>query len=183
MSKEYDLYLEEHKANVAKGFYWIKENLPELLYGLDEEALEQQICHNHDASKTQSDEYDAYDKYFYGDKKRSYEVLQNFDYAWLTHIHRNPHHWQYWVLFNDDPSAGSKALDMPYNYILEMICDWWSFSWKENKLEEIFDWFNEHNDYMKLSEKTRTTVENILLKLDTKLQYLDMLAEVEKEEE
>ena len=31
MSKEYDLYLQEHKANVKKGFEWIRENLPELI--------------------------------------------------------------------------------------------------------------------------------------------------------
>ncbi len=37
-----------------------------------------------------------------------------FNTAWLKHIHRNPHHWQHWVLFEDNPSErlkkqGSKA--------------------------------------------------------------------------
>lgn len=31
MSKEYDLYLDQHKENVRKGFYWLKHNLPEVL--------------------------------------------------------------------------------------------------------------------------------------------------------
>ena len=31
MSREYDLYLEEHRENVKKGFDWIKEYLPELI--------------------------------------------------------------------------------------------------------------------------------------------------------
>ena len=31
MSKQYDLYLEQHRSNVAKGFYWIQENLITIL--------------------------------------------------------------------------------------------------------------------------------------------------------
>ena len=33
MSKEYNKYLQEHKDNVSKAFYWIQTNLPELLTG------------------------------------------------------------------------------------------------------------------------------------------------------
>ena len=54
------------------------------------------------------------------------------------------------------------ALDMPMNYIVEMICDWWSFSWREGDLTEIFKWYDAHKDYMKLSVKTRDIVEYIL---------------------
>ena len=65
---------------------------------------------------------------------------------------------------------------MPYNYILEMVCDWWTFSWAKENLTEIFDWYNEHKSYMKLSDKTRKTVEDILDKKKKKLE------EIEKEE-
>lgn len=51
---------------------------------------------------------------------------------------------------------------MPDNYIIEMICDWWSFSWDKGKLDEIFDWYEEHKGYMKLSYSTREKVEDIL---------------------
>jgi hypothetical protein len=43
-----------------------------------------------------------------------------------------------------------------------MICDWWAFSWSKGKLDEIFAWYDEHKDYMMLSDKTRYTVEMIL---------------------
>lgn len=33
MSFQYDQYLDQHKANVKRGFDWIQENLPELLKG------------------------------------------------------------------------------------------------------------------------------------------------------
>ena len=174
MSREYDVYLQEHKENVAKGFYWIKENLPELLkmYYSPESDLEHQICFAHDASKTEQDEYDAYDRYFYG-RNRSYAVVQDFKYAWLRHIHRNPHHWQYWILVNDDPNEGEIVMDMPYNYILEMICDWWAFSWKQDKLDEMFKWYDEHKDYMKLSDNTRRAVDYILDKIREKLEICE----------
>ena len=51
---------------------------------------------------------------------------------------------------------------MPKVYILEMIADWWSFSWKSDNLEEIFDWYDKHKDKMLLHEKTRKLVEDIL---------------------
>jgi len=161
MSKEYDLYLKEHKENVAKGFRWIQKNLPKLLEGLDGEDLEWQICMAHDASKTDPEEYAAYDTYFYGGN-RSYAVVQDFNLAWLHHIHKNPHHWQHWVLINDEPNVGEIILDMPRNYIIEMICDWWAFSWSRGNLRGIFDWYEDHKDYMKLSNKTRYTIDSIL---------------------
>lgn len=168
MSREYDLYLKEHKTNVAKGFRWIKENLPEVIPNEMRMTLEHQICFRHDWSKTSSDEYDAYDTYFYGGN-RSHQVVQDFNYAWLEHIHCNPHHWQYWVLLCDEPDEGEIIMDMPYNYILEMICDWWAFSWQKENLYEIFNWYKDHAGYIKLSDKTRKTVEDILNKIKQKL--------------
>lgn len=170
MSRMYDLYLESHKENVAKGFKWIKENIPAILENVDAGIdLEHQICFEHDSSKSETDEYDSYDAYFYGNNQ-SYEVVQDFNYAWLKHIHRNPHHWQHWVLINDDPNEGEIILDMPYHYIIEMICDWWAFSWAKGNLEEIFNWYEEHKNYMKLSDKTKSTVETILEKIKNKVQ-------------
>lgn len=169
MSVGYDEYLVQHKANVAMGLKWLKANLPEVTdVGLGDH-LEWQICVAHDASKSTVEEYDAYDKYFYG-RNKSYEVVNNFRLAWLHHIHVNPHHWQHWVLVNDDPKEGTIALDMPYVYIVEMICDWWSFSWKKGNLREIFSWYDDHKEHMILSDKTRKTVEEILAKIKVKLE-------------
>ena len=165
MSVDYSKYLEQHTSNVFKGYHWIKNNLPEILNDSDYEI---QIRCYHDYSKYSVEEYDAYDKYFYGGDKTE-TVEKNFELAWLHHIHKNPHHWQYWVLINDDPGEGMVILDMPHNYIVEMICDWWAFSWAKGNLYEIFNWYDERKNYMKLSDKTRNTVEDILQKLKAKL--------------
>lgn len=181
MSREYDNYLREHKTNVLKGFRWIRENLPDLLIGLDEGDLEWQIGMAHDTSKTDPEEYDAYNAYFYGGN-RSYQVVQDFNYAWLHHIHNNPHHWQHWVLINDDPEEGEIIMDMPYKFILEMICDWWAFSWSKGNLGEIFTWYEEHKNYMKLSPKTRNIVEAILDTISKKFEEKANEFDVESED-
>ena len=168
MSKEYDAYLEKHKENVRKGYIWLRTNLPKLFDGKPNSSWE--IDFKHDSSKSNPDEYTAYDAYFYGGN-RSYAVVEAFRRAWLLHIHRNPHHWQYWVLINDDPGEGEVLLEMPFNYIIEMIYDWWSFSWQKGDLSEIFNWYDEHSTYIKLAPKTKEIVENILWEIRGRLGY------------
>ena len=164
MSVDYSKYLDQHTDNVFKGYDWIRSNLPDILNGEDYEI---QIRYCHDNSKFDSEEYAAYDEYFYG-KTKTEEVKKNFNLAWLHHIHNNPHHWQHWVLINDEPGEGMVMLDMPHNYIVEMICDWWAFSWAKGNLYEIFKWYDAHKAYMKLSDNTRKTVEDILERIKTK---------------
>lgn len=171
MSQKYDEYIQEHKDNVNKAFTWIKKNIPEVF---DKDILrdtEYNCIYGHDLSKSNLDEYNAYNAYFYGNN-RSFEVVEEFNRAWLLHIHRNPHHWQYWVLINDDPKKGEILIDMPDCYIIEMICDWWSFSWKKNDMYEIFKWYKERKDYIKLSDNTRKKVERILDAMHAKLDEL-----------
>lgn len=159
MSFKYDLYLDQHRNGVMKAFYWIEENIPQYLESNDVEI--ENLLRKHDASKNEQDEYDAYDAYFYGGN-RSYKVVREFNKAFLLHMHRNPHHWQYWVLIQDDPGDDEIVFDMPREYIIEMICDWWSFSWNSGKLDEMLSWYDEHKDHIKLSKNTRKIVENIL---------------------
>lgn len=171
MSQAYDHYLSTHKKNVLTGYYWIKDNLPEIVSKYPDTIELDEQMRNHDASKSNRDEYHAYDAYFYGHNK-SHAVVKDFDRAWLLHIHRNPHHWQYWILVRDDLTEDA-LLEMPYNYILEMICDWWTFSWEQENLYEIFDWYEEHKDHIRLESHTRKTVEDILDKIRTKLEEID----------
>lgn len=171
MSLAYNNYLEQHIANVGKAYGWLKEYLPEMVEGVAGED-EWSILKLHDESKYTREEYDAYDEYFYG-KTKSPGIEEAFKYAWLNHIHNNPHHWQHWVLINDEPGEGIVALDMPYHYIIEMICDWWSFSWSKGYLGEVLTWYDEHKDNMILSDKTRKTVEDILGKIKDKLDELE----------
>ena len=170
MSKEYDEYLRDHIMCVQIGFSWIEKNLPELLpIGKNFDNFGR-----HDESKRSVAEYDAYDQYFYGGNKEDKDVKDAFDLAWLHHIHENPHHWQHFVLFEDEGGVNKpKPLPMPYHYILEMICDWWAFSWKSGNLYEIFDWYKDHEGKMLLEAGTKKKVDDILDKIRGKLVELD----------
>lgn len=160
MSAEYDEYLKKHIANVRKGYHWIKKSAPEILKEFNPPIDYEWHIFFHDDTKTIPCEYDPYDKYFYGGKAPTKKDTIEFEYAWLQHIHSNPHHWQHWILHCDD--GRTLALDMPYGYVVEMICDWWSFSWDSGDLYEIFDWYNHNKKNIKLSRKTRKEVEEIL---------------------
>lgn len=164
MSYQYDAYFREHISNVKKASDWLIYHFPDLLGTVDEAKLR---CHlsMHDDSKASPEEYDAYDAYFYGGN-RSHKVVSDFNYAWLHHIHQNPHHWQYWVLMHDDEPE--EVLEMPIEFVVEMIADWWSFSFKKGDLSEIFGWYDKHKD-MKLHPKTRKLVEDILSRIKAEL--------------
>lgn len=64
---------------------------------------------------------------------------------------------------------GRILIEMPYPYIVEMICDWWAFSWIKGDLSEMFVWYKDHESYIKLHNNTRSIVEEILEMIRTKL--------------
>ncbi|WP_458459288.1 DUF5662 family protein [Pseudobutyrivibrio sp.] len=164
MSKQYDEYLENHIANVKKGFDWLCSHFSDIRDKMKDHVY---LIEMHDESKRNTLEYMAYDRYFYG-KNKSYKVVQDYKLAWLKHIHMNPHHWQHWVLQHDEEPE--EILEMPYWYVIEMICDWWSFSWKTDRLNEIFAWYEQHKKGMKLHQKTRKLVEDILDRMKKELE-------------
>lgn len=169
MSIKYDLYLNEHKANTMKAFGWLCKHVldpDDFMMGWYISKTSRNIK-EHDESKYSEEEYNPYDYYFYSGNPEDYK--DRFDKAWLHHIHNNPHHWQHWVLVNDDAELGTVALEMPYEYVIEMVCDWWSFSWKTGNLYEIFDWYEKNKDRMILHEKTREDVNDILFFLNAAL--------------
>jgi hypothetical protein len=159
MSKSYDAYIIEHCENVRKGYDWLVD------HKIIKNEYLMHIIH-HDLSKWDEEEYKAYDDYFYG-KEKTQKVEDAFNYAWLHHIHNNPHHWQHWVLINDDD--GIHALEMPEAYVVELICDWWSFSHKTGKLDEIFNWYRIHKTNMILHRNTKVMIEDILDKIKVAL--------------
>lgn len=173
LSKEYDQYLREHQGNVIKGYMWIKDNLDHYSDLLSDDSF----IYHHDESKWDEDEYAAYDDFFFGSNDN--ECRHDFQKAWNTHVHCNPHHWEHWT--NIDKATRDEngfsvtltAIEMPFRYVIEMICDWWAFSWKKNDLFEIFDWYEEHKNEIILGSATRQVVESILSEMKVKLESLE----------
>lgn len=124
MSNRYDEYIDCHVANVKKAYqYLVDHNI------VPDNEKTKYIISLHDLSKDTNDEYYVYDHHFYNTEfpVSATDIQKSFDAAWLHHIHWNKHHWQHWVLLNDDGTW--YPLQMPYSYVIEMVCDWWSFSW------------------------------------------------------
>lgn len=163
MSKEYDEYLKAHIGAVKMAAQWMIDHRLGAVNDLSDQELDDLMFHasEHDASKWCTAEYGPYDDYFYGEPNED-----DFNFAWLHHIHHNPHHWQHWILTNgygkfSEPGVVT-AFEMPHVYALEMVADWWSFSWRSGNLSEIFDWYESHKDRIVLHESTREYVEGVL---------------------
>ena len=154
--EEYRNYIEEHKARVKQYAEWLKENLPELFENIDLELFNEMI-REHDDSKYSEEEFEAYAQHFYGDKNNDLE----FDEAWKHHWLNNEHHPEFWL-----------GEDMPYIYILEMLCDWGSFSIASGNLEELGKYYYEQakdDEEKNLSENTKIIIEEILEKINSVL--------------
>jgi hypothetical protein len=150
-------YIEEHKANVKKFADWLKENLPELFDNIDLDLFNEMIL-EHDDSKFSEEEFEPYAQKWFGDGIKTPE----YEEAWKHHWTNNEHHPEFWL-----------GEDMPYIYILEMICDWGSFSMKSGNMKELSEfYFKEARDdeEKNLSENTKIIIEEILEKLDAVLE-------------
>ena len=77
----------------------------------------------HDLSKFSPIEFFESIKYYNGiDSPINLCKEKNgYSMAWFHHKGRNPHHYEYWV---DNLDNGGKAIQMPFKYALELICDY-----------------------------------------------------------
>lgn len=109
----------------------------------------------HDLSKFSPLEFIGYARYFNGE--RTEEIERLFDYAWLHHIHKNPHHWQHWILRYD--AGNTITLEMPEKYVNEMLADWASFNYVGGN---IWNWYEKSQLHIWLHPATRELVESKL---------------------
>lgn len=150
--ENYKNYVLEHKKRVEQFASWLKENLPEIFEGVDMDAFND-VIREHDDSKFSEEEFEPYAKHFYDEDDYSLE----FDDAWEHHWMNNEHHPEHWL-----------GQDMPYIYILEMLCDWGSFSIAKRNFRELINYYYEDardDDEKNLSSKTKKIIEDILRKI------------------
>ncbi len=147
-------YILDHKDRVSQFADWLKENLPDLFENIDMDLFDEMI-RDHDESKFSEEEFEPYAQKWFGDGKKTPE----YEAAWEHHWQNNEHHPEYWL-----------GEDMPYIYILEMICDWGSFSIKSGNMKELSDfYYNKAKDdpEKNLSDATKEIIEDIISRIDT----------------
>ena len=79
----------------------------------------------HDLSKYSWEEFRIGVKYYQGDRSPNAAEKEEKGYsvAWLHHKGRNKHHFEYWIDFAPDKSAGLIGNEMPLKYLVEMVMD------------------------------------------------------------
>lgn len=125
----------------------------------------------HDWTKFLPSEWIHYTRYFYGNESPgNVEVAVAFDMAWNYHQKRNPHHWQYWILTDDDGTE--KLIEMPLKYVYEMVSDWIGVSRAYGKpASAALDWYEINKHLIRLEDKTRRRVEILLRKRAHREEY------------
>ena len=123
----------------------------------------------HDWSKFTPAEWGPYVRSFYnpdGSKRNkrddSGEIDPAFDRAWLHHLHNNPHHWQHWILVNDED--GTVVLEMPESYVYEMAADWAGAGQAITGKADPISWYEKNAKNMILNPKSRDLLYSILEK-------------------
>jgi hypothetical protein len=121
----------------------------------------------HDWSKLLPVEWIPYTNHFYGaapiqrDATGYYDASKQdeaFVYAWLHHQHLNKHHWQHWMLKQDDGSY--RLLEMPERYVREMVGDWFGAGMTQSIIEKWSHkpnpkkWYERNRDKIKLHPRS-----------------------------
>lgn len=160
---QYFKYVMEHKKNV----FIECMNMAKLYRG---EVKINLIIHafTHDMSKFLPCEFIPYAKWFYdkdygvqSEKNWGYERMNDgrsclsraylkykhdFSHAWYHHYMHNKHHWDYWV-----------GIDMPYKYLIQMICDWKAMSRKFG--DTVQEYYLKHYNEFDFTHNTRLELE------------------------
>ena len=164
-------YIDEHVANVTKAyaelFAGIKDqDINDIGIDVSEfrdalRKLKKQIP-LHDASKYEDEEFYGYRLHFNAtaketerlstDEQFAIDAKENWDRAWAHHYKHNWHHPQAWLWLDENNGKytirevpRSEALEMPLNYVLEMICDWHAMDIKFNT--KLKDWYTSSKSY------------------------------------
>jgi hypothetical protein len=152
--KEYKDYVIAHKKRVMEFANWLLTYCRELFEGVDIDVF-WDLIKEHDDSKFSEEEFEPYAQKWYGDGKETRE----YELAWEHHYMNNEHHPEYW-----------DGEDMPYIYILEMICDWGSFSIASGDMNELSDFYYNKakaDPEKNLSDATQEIIEDILERINS----------------
>jgi hypothetical protein len=152
--EDYKQYVVDHKVRVEQFADWLLEKCPSLFDEVDPDVF-WDLIKAHDESKFSEEEFEPYAQKWFGDGKKTRE----YELAWEHHYMNNEHHPEYW--------AGE---DMPYIYILEMICDWGSFSIASGDMKELSDFYYnkaKEDPEKNLSDATQEIIEDIISRIDS----------------
>lgn len=115
----------------------------------------------HDLSKFLPSEWFPYAETFY-DSNGSFRYIEaaGFREAWLKHQKRNPHHWQYWILKEDN--GCEVLLPIPDVYLLEMVADWAGAGKAIAGIWDINEWYQKNKEKILMEEGSKEKVGKLI---------------------
>lgn len=121
----------------------------------------------HDLSKYTPSEFSAGVRFYQGYRSpidREKEV-KGYSFGWLHHKGRNPHHWEFWT-DRDRTTPTLIVYPMPFNYVLESVCDKIAASkiYGKEKYHDgyAYDFFLKGLDRKTMHEKTARQIGELL---------------------
>ena len=138
----------------------------------------------HDLSKFSAIEFGPSAEYFQGDRSpiEAEKEACGYSLAWLHHKGVNPHHWEYWIDF--DENGNIIANKMPWEYVIEMICDWIgagkAYNTEKWTCHEPLAYYNKVRKGRHFHSETERLIEAILREIDRR--GVEALYEIAKNE-
>lgn len=125
----------------------------------------------HDLSKYSWLEFSSGVKYYQGHRSPidQEKAILGYSLGWQHHKGRNKHHWEYWL---DKNCEGIFCHKIPYNYVLEMLCDRVAACkiYQKDKYTQAsaYDYFMNGTDRLYINQETSKLLETILLMVKQK---------------
>lgn len=125
----------------------------------------------HDWSKFHPTEFFESVKYYQGDKSPIpvCKKENGISYAWQHHKGRNPHHYEYWT-DNFDGKGKPTYHKIPYEYLLEMMADWFAagrtYAGKEFTPRDQVAWWKLKRDTIAIHPATIEWIDMFMKDMD-----------------
>lgn len=130
----------------------------------------------HDLSKYSFIEFFSSARYFQGDRSpiQAEKEDKGYSIAWQHHKGHNPHHWEYWI--DNIGTYINTPIKIPYEYVIEMVCDWVAAGIVYNKQKvdfnkpysEPLEYHNKIKNERILHPETKKIIEYFLNVIDKK---------------
>ena len=116
----------------------------------------------HDLSKYSYTEFHTSAKYYVGNHSPVFEERihnQYFSRICQHHTRRNPHHWEYWCMYDKDKERNSLSF-IRQAYHVEMMCDWMAMSQFENNT--VPDWYINNQNKIVMNDDDKQFTEMLI---------------------
>lgn len=91
--------------------------------------------------------------------EEAYRRFDAFMLAFVKHLHRNPHHWEHWVLSGKDASRPPKVFQISERYRREMLADWDGAGRAITGTWDTPTWYAKNRDSQVMHHATRALVD------------------------